>query len=62
MIVLEINNFTMQFGGLTAVNRFDMEVREGEIVARAPESEWPQWDSAFQLIFQTFVPWDCGGV
>ena len=33
-----------------------------EIVARAPESEWPQWDLAFQLIFQTFVPWDCGGV
>ena len=33
-----------------------------EIVARAPESEWPQWDLGFQLIFQTFVPWDCGGV
>jgi len=32
VIVLEINNLTMQFGGLTAVNRFDMEVSEGEIV------------------------------
>jgi branched-chain amino acid transport system ATP-binding protein len=30
--VLETSNLTMQFGGLTAVNRFDMEVMEGEIL------------------------------
>lgn len=31
--VLKIENLTMQFGGVTAVDNFSMEIRKGEIVA-----------------------------
>ena len=31
--VLQIENVTMQFGGVVAVNNFNLEVKEGEIVA-----------------------------
>ncbi len=33
-----------------------------EIVARAPEPGWPQWEPFFDIIFRTFQPRDCGGV
>lgn len=33
MELLKTNNATMQFGGLTAVNEFNLSIREGEIVA-----------------------------
>lgn len=33
-----------------------------EIVARAPEPDWPQWEPFFDIIFRTFQPRDCGGV
>ncbi len=32
-----------------------------EIVARAPEQDWPQWEPFFDVIFRTFQPRDCGG-
>ena len=31
--VLQLDNITMQFGGVVAVNNLSMEVNEGEIVA-----------------------------
>ena len=31
--ILEINNLTMNFGGLRAIDRFDLNIAEGEIVA-----------------------------
>ena len=31
--VLKLNNITMQFGGVVAVNNFSMDVNQGEIVA-----------------------------
>lgn len=33
MSVLKINNVTMQFGGVTAVNNLNIEVQEGRIEA-----------------------------
>jgi len=33
-----------------------------EIVARAPEPDWSQWEAFFDIIFRTFQPRDCGGV
>ena len=33
MTLLKVNNITMQFGGLTAVKEFNMELNKGEIVA-----------------------------
>jgi hypothetical protein len=33
-----------------------------EIVAQAPEETWAEWQPAFEIIFQTFHPKDCGGV
>jgi hypothetical protein len=33
-----------------------------QIVARAPQAQWPQWAPLFDVIFQTFHPQDCGGV
>ncbi len=33
-----------------------------EIVAQAPEEAWSEWGPAFEVIFQTFYPKDCGGV
>ena len=32
-VILQVENVTMQFGGVVAVNNLSMEVREGEIVA-----------------------------
>ena len=31
--VLKVENLTMQFGGVVAVNNFSLDVNEGEIVA-----------------------------
>ena len=31
--ILKVDDITMQFGGVVAVNNFSMEVHEGEIVA-----------------------------
>jgi len=31
--ILEVNNLTMDFGGLRAIDSFDLNIREGEIVA-----------------------------
>lgn len=33
-----------------------------EVVAQAPEDAWSEWGPAFEVIFQTFHPKDCGGV
>ena len=33
MSILKINNVTMQFGGVTAVNNLNIEVEEGKIEA-----------------------------
>ena len=34
--VLKVENATMQFGGVVAVDNLSMEVNEGEIVATVP--------------------------
>ena len=31
--ILEVNNLTMDFGGLRAIDSFDLSISEGEIVA-----------------------------
>ena len=33
-----------------------------EIIARAPEEKWEEWEPGFDIIFQTFHPVMCGGV
>ena len=42
--VLQLDNITMQFGGVVAVNNLSMEVNEGEIVALigSYKISWPR--------------------
>ena len=36
--VLHVENVTMQFGGVVAVNNLSMDIYEGEIVAMSPRT------------------------
>lgn len=32
------------------------------VIAQSAVESWPQWQPHFEVIFDTFHPWDCGGV
>ena len=55
MALLKVQNATMQFGGLTAVNDFNLEINEGEIVSLIGPNGAGK-TTAFNMITNVYTP------